>query len=276
MRKPFAAFAVTISVVPGILIMLVGIGPEPEDWSTLVGTLVIAAGLLSLLVLFASRNRLEKRAHTGAGKDATLLIILAVALLVIFFPLFRKSFVGHRDHGTVFFPLWITGRVKDMTKLTGGRYQLLDRYGNNSVAELVRLMPNYEWAIVATTALLLILYQGAISALSSSFLLLPSTKREPNLRLPLCHLPPREESLKFYFLLLTQLTPTSYDSTWKCAPSTKGCAWPSSETGSIRGSSGPSGPPTYKPICSAINRTLSILVGTAVRRARLSFRTTRT
>jgi len=172
MRKSFAAFAVIISVVPGVLIMLVGIGPEPENWSTLVGTLVIAAGLLSLLVLFASRTRLEKRARAGAGKYATLLVILAVALLVIFFPLFRKSFVTHREHGTVFFPLWTTGQVKELTERTGGRYQLLDKYGNTSVAQLVRLMPHYEWAIVGTTALLLMLYQGAISALSSSFLLL--------------------------------------------------------------------------------------------------------
>lgn len=178
MKNPFTVFAIIISILPGALIMIVGLGPEPEDWSTLIGALVIASGLLSLLILFAGRDRLKQRARTGAAKYVTMLIVIAVVLLVIFFPLFNKSFVRHPTHGTVYFPLWTTGAVKDLTDRKGGRYQLLDEYGNNSVAGLVREMPHYEWAIVGTTALLLLLYQAAITALSCALFLLAFSKTQ--------------------------------------------------------------------------------------------------
>jgi hypothetical protein len=74
--------------------------------------------------------------------------------------------VNHPYRGTVYFPLWTSGVAKDMVSTAGGRVASIDRYGLAAVEGAVQQSPI---SLAPTTAILILLYQGALVPLTMAF-----------------------------------------------------------------------------------------------------------
>jgi hypothetical protein len=77
--------------------------------------------------------------------------------------------VRHPTHGTVFFPLWTSGHLKDIVERTGSRYAALDRYGPFPITYSIRNMSSYPLPMIAAVASLLISYQAIFTTIAIAF-----------------------------------------------------------------------------------------------------------
>lgn len=148
-----------------------GIG-VPPDYGLLFGGLIESIGVATVIILMVNRKRIKKLTDRALTQMAIRLVISAVFCLGIYLFLLQVCVVHHPTHGTVYFPLWTTGRINQIISKTGGRYAALDRYGNHSINTEVQKMPAYSVAIAVTTVLLLFLYQSIFTLLTVAFGLL--------------------------------------------------------------------------------------------------------
>jgi hypothetical protein len=169
MKKLFLAASGLFSSIPGVTVILKGVGTPPE-YEYIFGGVIEAFGALSLIILWVNRKGLKKVAKTKITTHAITLGILSFAFLVAYIALFNWCVVKHPTHGTVYYPLWLSGYAADVVAKAGGRWQALDRYGNHAVYAAIHKMPIF--ASVITTILLLLVYQGIFTTLTMAFGLL--------------------------------------------------------------------------------------------------------
>jgi|GEM_PF-2192617 len=167
----FLAASGMLASIPGLAIMLKGIGTPPGE-EIMFGGIVEAFGALSLLVLWINRGRLRRIARKRITNWTIWLAVIFLLCLSSYVFLFKHCVVHHPTHQTVYYPLWTSGHISEIIDRTGGRYQALDKYGNHSINTAIHEMPQYALASAVTTALLIFLYQGFCTSLTVVFGLL--------------------------------------------------------------------------------------------------------
>ena len=168
MKKVFLGASGVFSSIPGIGIMLSGLG-TPPGYSLIFGGIIEAFGALTILLLLSSKAKLR---HLTSRQVRVTVIVLAVAgliLLAVYLQLASFCIVAHPVHGTVYYPLWNSGHAAELVDRAGGRYAAVDHYGFYPVNKAIHEAPNYPLGLVVTTALLLLVYQGIFMALTVAF-----------------------------------------------------------------------------------------------------------
>ena len=169
MKKLFLAASGLFAAIPGIAVIGKGIG-TPPNYEILFGGVIEAFGTLSLLVLWANRNKLKKIKTPRITKLVIRLGVLSFISLIIYIGLFKYCVISHPTHDTAYFPLWTSGELAKYVERTGGRWAALERYGIYPIESAIQKMPPY--AIIITTALLLFMYQMIFTSLTVAFGLL--------------------------------------------------------------------------------------------------------
>jgi hypothetical protein len=168
MKKVFLAASGVFASIPGIGIIVSGLG-TPPGYSKLFGGVIEAFGALAILLLATSKGKVQKLPARQVMKTVIILAIASLCLVVLYLQLSALCIVTHPIHGTVYYPLWSSGHLAQMLDLAGGRYAAVDRYGFYPVSKAIQEAPNYPLSMVVTTALLLLVYQGIFTALTVAF-----------------------------------------------------------------------------------------------------------
>lgn len=169
MKKLFIGVAAAFASIPGVAILLKGLGTPPH-YETIFGGTIEAFGTLSLLVLWLNKGKLKKIPYSKVTKWAVALAIVSLISMLAYIGLFKYCVISHPTHDTAYFPLWTSGDIARYVEKAGGRWAALDRYGIFAVESAIQRMPTY--AIVITTIVLLLVYQIAFTSLTLAFGLL--------------------------------------------------------------------------------------------------------
>lgn len=168
MKKFFLAATGLFAVVPGLGIILKGVG-TPPGYAYIFGGIIEAFGALSLILLYTNRRAIKKLKPGRVTKVAIGLSLLAACSLIVYIALFTFCVVGDPIRHTVYYPLWTTGDAAEMINDAGGRYKALQANGFAAVYRAIREMPYYPVAIALTSAVLLFFYQAIFTSLAVAF-----------------------------------------------------------------------------------------------------------
>jgi multisubunit Na+/H+ antiporter MnhB subunit len=169
MKKLYLAASGIFSAVPGLAVVWKGLGVPPGH-SMLFGGFIEAAGALTLILLWVRRRELERRPARRAIRAAAVLGGLCFSAFIAYSILLNACVKTHPIHGTVYYPLWTSGKLKISVERAGGRWQALDRYGQAEIEDELQMMPSFVLSL--TTILLLVLYMTIFAALTAAFSLL--------------------------------------------------------------------------------------------------------
>jgi len=176
MKKLFLAASGAFAAIPGLAVILKGIG-APPGYEYLFGGVIETFGSLSLIILWINRKKLRRRARSRITKAAIKLAVLSFACLVIYLWLFNWCVVTHPTHGTIYYPLWLSGHASEVVNAAGGRWKALAEYGNYALYKEIHQMPVY--ALIISTIVLLCVYQTIFTSLTIAFGLLGLYEEEP-------------------------------------------------------------------------------------------------
>ena len=168
MKKSFLSATGLFALVPGLTIMVKGLG-TPPGYSYLFGGVIEALGALSLLVLFVNVKAIKRMRASRVTQLALALAVWSLVSLIVYIGLLNFCVVGDAIRHTVYFPLWTTGDIAEMTSIAGSRYKALQENGFFAVYSAIRAMPNYSTAIAITSAVLIFFYQSIFTSLSIAF-----------------------------------------------------------------------------------------------------------
>jgi hypothetical protein len=156
-----AAVACILALAPPVFVWISGFGVPPELRYELIFPAVVGiCTILWMLCLWVTGN--DASQFRAPVRSALVLIATALASLMTYIGVFEYCVQRHPTHGTVYFPLWTSGRLSDIVRAAGGRWQALDRYGEYAVQSTIAQMPPF--AIAATTTLLLVLLVATCGA----------------------------------------------------------------------------------------------------------------
>lgn len=177
MKKFFLTATGLFAVVPGLGIILKGLG-TPPGYAFIFGGIIEALGALSLILLYTNRKAIKKLRPARITKTAIRLCVVSAVSLLMYIALFSFCVVGDPIRHYVYYPIWTAGEVAEMIDTAGGRYKALQDNGFTAVYRGIREMPYYPLAISITSAVLLFFYQAIFTSLAVAFGLIGIHKGE--------------------------------------------------------------------------------------------------
>jgi hypothetical protein len=175
MKKLFLTASALFSAIPGIAIIISGLG-APTDYKVLFGGVIEAFGTLSLLILSLNRTSILSMTLKKVTKIAIWLGVFSFISLSVYVVLFSYSVVTVTGRGSVYYPIYTSGRIAEMINRAGSRPAAIQRYGIAAVSEAIDEMPGTPLAL--TTILLLFIYQSVFTSLALAFGFLGIRHRE--------------------------------------------------------------------------------------------------
>ena len=165
LRKLFIAASSASAAVPGVAVIIKGIG-SPPDQQTLFGGLIEAIGALSLLILLVNRDKIR---GVEAEKITRWSVALGLTSILLFFAYIAMfgTCVKSDSSGTTFIPIWTSGELKQMIQKTGSRDAAISVYGVDAIHDAIRKMPSV--ALPLTTVFLLLVLLTALNSLTLAF-----------------------------------------------------------------------------------------------------------
>jgi hypothetical protein len=164
MKEAFSWVSLIIGVLPGLTVILIGLG-TPADLRQPFGIVAAAWALLAFVV-----SGLIKVRAIGSRKKALISLsfvfgLLGCLSLSSYWVILDRCVYTSSEHSPVFFPLWLDGRAKAEVENAGGRLAFYDRYGAGAVSDLVHSQAvEMDW----TRSLLLSLISAGSFALGVS------------------------------------------------------------------------------------------------------------
>jgi hypothetical protein len=165
MRKILHAATAVFILIPGLVIILTGLG-TPPTYKILFGGIVEAIGVLVLLLLWTNRERIrrmEKPKITNLSKNCAILFIVALILYII---IYDYCVINVEDRATVYFPLWSTGELADLIERAGSRYEAVIKYGKDAIIKATQSM---SLVMSITTIVMLLVYQTIFTSIVIAF-----------------------------------------------------------------------------------------------------------
>jgi hypothetical protein len=170
----FKGLSATLAAIPGLAIIVTGLG-TPPGMKALFGGIIEAFGGLTLLLVYTQRKRIDQWSARRIMRVGATLGAVALAALLVYIAAISTAVAGDDQRGKVYVPLIAIGdSLGDLFSVAGGRTAAVDKYGVAAVQEAVNLAPWY--ALPLTTAALVLLYQMLFASLSAAFGVLASTK----------------------------------------------------------------------------------------------------
>ncbi|HKO97013.1 MAG TPA: hypothetical protein VJU86_08480 [Pyrinomonadaceae bacterium] len=166
MKNFFLALSGSFAAIPGVAIMVKGIG-TPPGYAFMFGGIIEAFGSLALILLWLHRDKIQRIKPRRITKVSIILASVSFLSLVLYIVLFKLCVVSHPTHHTVLFPLWTSGELAKLVSAAGGRWAALDEFGWFGVYGAVEKMPSY--AVPVTVAALLVCYQSVFTTLTIAF-----------------------------------------------------------------------------------------------------------
>jgi hypothetical protein len=168
MNKLLLSLSGIFAAIPGILIMQNGLG-SPPTYKWLFGGVIESFGALTLLALWANREKIRSWSAQTVTRIVIALIFVAFISIALYLFLFGLCVVQHQTRGTVYYPLWLQGEIAAMVETAGTREAALERYGYGGVVLAINEMPNTALVYAITTTLLLFIYQTIFTSVTASF-----------------------------------------------------------------------------------------------------------
>jgi hypothetical protein len=188
MKKVFLAASGAFGSIPGITVLMTGLLVPPGQ-NIIFGSIVEILGVLTILILWVNKGKIERWSQKRVTKWSIGLGIGFVFCLVFYFLLFSEVVVKATDPiyadqpdslKTVFFPFWLTGDLAKRVEQEGSRIAVVNKYGPQPIRKAVDSMPNSSNYKAWTTAILVFLYQGVFTLLTVTFGILGCyLKQEP-------------------------------------------------------------------------------------------------
>ena len=174
MNRLFLAASAVFGSIPGLLVIAKGIG-TPPDYAVLFGGVIEAFGVITLLILWINKGKLEDLTSSKVTKIAIGLSICCILMLFTYMYLFNQCVVKVDGRGTAYYPFYI-GKLEKDVKKAGSRKALIERWGIAPVIDSINELPDYY--LTFTTILLLFVYQLIFTTLTAIFGLLGFYKRQ--------------------------------------------------------------------------------------------------
>jgi hypothetical protein len=173
MKTLFAGLTASLLSLPGIAIMISGLGTPPGR-SVLFGGIMEAAGVLILALLLLNRKRIKQKSPgsitwLAAGCFLFFLFSLYAYWAQHEYCLVTSTKQNYAEYGPVYYPLITNGQIEKDIETHGSRRAVVDRYGPRAVAEDLNKMPGIERARLTTDFILSISYQLVFSFLAGTF-----------------------------------------------------------------------------------------------------------
>lgn len=166
MKKLFLAASGVFGAIPGLAVILNGIG-TPPGYKVLFGGVIEAFGALAILLLWANKHKLTGLESHKATRASIGLAVFCFVSLATYLLLFNLCVVTHEVRGTAYYPLWLSGEIAEMVESTGSRWSAVEEYGIYAVNGAIKKMPSA--ALTITTVALLFVYQTVFTALTLAF-----------------------------------------------------------------------------------------------------------
>lgn len=168
MRCLLLALSILFNTIPGVVTLLSVLGVPPR-YKVAFGAIVQAIGVFSLLALWVNREKIKAMPSSKVTIWAIILVIVFFACICCYIYILGLCVVQH-DRGSVYFPIWLDGRIADMVSTSGGRPAAITKYGIDAVRQAIEQADNNSLAL--TTVILLVVYQMIFTALGVCFGLL--------------------------------------------------------------------------------------------------------
>jgi hypothetical protein len=168
MNKLLLSLSGIFAAIPGIVIMQNGLG-SPPNYKWLFGGVIESFGALTLLTLWANKEKIRRLSSHTVTRTVLLLVIVAFVSIGTYVFLFDFCVVQHEVRGTIYYPLWVKGEIARMVEAAGTREAAVERYGIAGVALAINEMPNIAFASAVTTTSLLFVYQTIFTSVTAAF-----------------------------------------------------------------------------------------------------------
>src|SRR5437763_9234593 len=113
MKNTFLAASGVFAAIPGVAILVFGLG-TPPGYSKLFGAVIEAIGALVILLLLSGKAKIRRLPTRWVFKVAVILVAVCFSLLILYLQLAAFCVVTDPIHGTVYYPLWTNGHLKQM------------------------------------------------------------------------------------------------------------------------------------------------------------------
>jgi hypothetical protein len=164
-KKVFASFSAAFAAVPGVGVLATGLS-VPPDSKLMFGGLLEAFGTLVLLIVWINKAKVKSIDIQKLNRWCIVASAVSLSCLFVYIAAFNFCVVTHPYRGTVYFPLWTSGVARNMVTASGSRLASIDHYGLAAVEQAVQTSPV---ALAATSAVLILLYQGIMIPLTLLF-----------------------------------------------------------------------------------------------------------
>ena len=165
LRSIFLAASSAIGAIPGVAVIIKGIG-APPDSQVLFGGIIEAFGALSLLILWLNRKGISRMMTARVTRWSILLGALSLASLAGYILMYGACVKGDTN-GSTYLPLWLSGDLKAMVERAGSRDAAIETYGVDAVHDAIRR--EASTALSETTVVLLAVLLVGLNSLTVSF-----------------------------------------------------------------------------------------------------------
>src|SRR5947209_15856756 len=104
MKNTFLAASGVFAAIPGVAILVFGLG-TPPGYSKLFGAVIEAFGALVILLLLSGKAKIRRLPARRISKVAVILMAICFSLLVLYLQLAAFCVVTHPIHVIVYYPL---------------------------------------------------------------------------------------------------------------------------------------------------------------------------
>lgn len=173
MKKLFATISGAFGAIPGLAVLMYGLGAPPGEWK-LFGGVTESFGTLTLIILYVNKGKLGQISLRRLTNWAIALGCISFGGIGLYIALHEICIVHCALWGSVLYPLWLSGELAKVVAEHGGREQALCDYG---AIEIVKAMSPVVRGI--TIYFLLLVYTAISVCLAAAFGLLAVRHNEP-------------------------------------------------------------------------------------------------
>lgn len=173
MKSLMLAASSCFAVVPGLAVLVTGIGTPPGK-TVLFSGMVEVSGVLAILILYVYRKTLAAMAKKRVTRASVIAAIASVFALIAYLWMHDLTCVtasapDWKTFGPVYFPLVLSGELEEEVVNAGSRQAFIDKWGPRQAETVVARMSTTSWIQPLTTGILLIVYCGLFAGFTVAF-----------------------------------------------------------------------------------------------------------
>ena len=157
----------TFALVPGIAVLITEVGVPPGTSSVMYATVMESLGVLSLLILWLNKNKLQQLSVKSATRITILLAVSFFVFLIVYLQLFGFYVVSTPGSESLLFPLWPQGELASGLAKYDSKATLIREWGRDDVFNVIAESSNL--ALQWSKMVFLLVYVIMFTSLTLSF-----------------------------------------------------------------------------------------------------------